>query len=452
MRTLKRLSAFALLASAVTACGESPTEPEEPEPTNKAPDAEIFSPEGDAVFEHGEEVIFQGEAQDPEDGALTGGSLVWTSDLDGEIGTGEEFSRSDLSVGRHQIILKAEDSEGKTGQDGKFINVAQEPEVDLGVHLPRPDLSPKSEVTIADGEAFVLRWEVSGGPHNTCRASGDWSGSTASSGTDTTGANPGPATFTYVLECENALGADSDTADVTVGAPGEVRARSNRTDITDSLQVKLFYVTCEDCIDRKRDLDGSLENNFKNFQDRFERQTGRKFRVDTYIDGNGTEQYDITFVLVGREKLDDFSTLDAMRRELTERGLYDRPENGGTKILLQYYDGEAPDRSVCGNGGAHEATVWIQANCSISDFAISGHEVLHAVGLVDNDAPNATTGLHVTDHERDLMHDVAENDFIVDYNCDDYYWDSDLERCAAADELPANVKNLAESPFLMPKN
>ena len=65
----------------------------------------------------GANVSFVGFATDPEDGALSGTSLVWDSDLDGQIGTGALVSTTTLSGGTHSIVLTATDSDGGTGAD-----------------------------------------------------------------------------------------------------------------------------------------------------------------------------------------------------------------------------------------------------------------------------------------------------------------------------------------------
>ena len=67
----------------------------------------ILSPLSGAIIEAGEEITFSGSATDFQDGELSDDSLVWTSDKDGEIGEGEEFTRDDLSEGEHTITLTA---------------------------------------------------------------------------------------------------------------------------------------------------------------------------------------------------------------------------------------------------------------------------------------------------------------------------------------------------------
>jgi hypothetical protein len=57
-----------------------------------------------------------------EDGALTG-SLGWTSSLQGAIGAGGSFSRSDLIPGTHLITASVTDPEGLTGSSSSTITV-----------------------------------------------------------------------------------------------------------------------------------------------------------------------------------------------------------------------------------------------------------------------------------------------------------------------------------------
>jgi dipeptidyl aminopeptidase/acylaminoacyl peptidase len=78
-------------------------------------------------YVQGTSVSFQGSATDPEDGTLTGASLVWTSSEDGQIGTGTSFTKSNLSVGAHTITLTATDSGALTGTISVSIIVESDP-------------------------------------------------------------------------------------------------------------------------------------------------------------------------------------------------------------------------------------------------------------------------------------------------------------------------------------
>lgn len=84
-------------------------------PPNNSPIATITSPADNSIFPQGDVITFSGNGFDPEDGPLTGASLIWVSNIDGQIGIGDSFSRNDLSIGTHTITLRAIDSQGATG-------------------------------------------------------------------------------------------------------------------------------------------------------------------------------------------------------------------------------------------------------------------------------------------------------------------------------------------------
>jgi hypothetical protein len=98
---------------------------------NQAPAVTITSPTDGADVVVGEMVTFTGSATDPEDGALTGSALVWTSDLDGAIGTGTTFNRDDLSGGVHEITLTATDADGESGSASISVRVGSAPLVTI---------------------------------------------------------------------------------------------------------------------------------------------------------------------------------------------------------------------------------------------------------------------------------------------------------------------------------
>ena len=89
-----------------------------------SPTATITSPIDGNTYTEGDTIDFSGTGEDAEDGTLTGTSLVWTSDIDGEIGTGTSFTKSDLLLGAHTITLTATDSDGATGSDSLSITVS----------------------------------------------------------------------------------------------------------------------------------------------------------------------------------------------------------------------------------------------------------------------------------------------------------------------------------------
>jgi glucose/arabinose dehydrogenase len=79
-------------------------------PGNQPPQVTISAPAPGAVVTQGAPVTFTGSAIDPEDGALTGAALAWSSSLDGPLGTGTSITTSGLSLGQHQITLTATDN------------------------------------------------------------------------------------------------------------------------------------------------------------------------------------------------------------------------------------------------------------------------------------------------------------------------------------------------------
>lgn len=76
--------------------------------SNSAPTVTISAPSNGASFAQGASITFSGSATDTQDGNLTS-SLVWTSSIDGQIGTGGSFSRT-LTAGSHTITAKVVDS------------------------------------------------------------------------------------------------------------------------------------------------------------------------------------------------------------------------------------------------------------------------------------------------------------------------------------------------------
>ncbi len=94
-------------------------------PPNERPTVSIASPADGSTFDSGATILFEGTASDTEDGNLTA-SLVWTSNNDGQIGTGGSFSTT-LSDGTHAITAAVVDAGGKSGSDAITITVGAPP-------------------------------------------------------------------------------------------------------------------------------------------------------------------------------------------------------------------------------------------------------------------------------------------------------------------------------------
>ncbi|MEM7586392.1 MAG: Ig-like domain-containing protein, partial [Acidobacteriota bacterium] len=90
-------------------------------PTNLPPSVDLTSPADSSVFVSADSIAFAATASDPEDGDLSA-SLVWTSDLDGAIGSGGSFS-ANLSIGTHVITAAVTDSGGRSAEASVAIQV-----------------------------------------------------------------------------------------------------------------------------------------------------------------------------------------------------------------------------------------------------------------------------------------------------------------------------------------
>jgi hypothetical protein len=94
---------------------------------NNSPVVLIATPTNGSTYVHGANILFSGVVADAEDGALSGTSLVWLSDLDGSLGTGTSVQSTNLRVGTHVITLIATDSGHSTGSASVTITVTAAP-------------------------------------------------------------------------------------------------------------------------------------------------------------------------------------------------------------------------------------------------------------------------------------------------------------------------------------
>lgn len=113
---------------------------------------------------------------DPEDGDLSGDALVWNSDVDGELGTGEELdvAAGRLRLGSHLLTLRVIDSGELSGKDSISVTIIERgppsegtiwveagtftmgsPEDELG----RRDDEVQHEVTLT-GDFYLMETEV----------------------------------------------------------------------------------------------------------------------------------------------------------------------------------------------------------------------------------------------------------------------------------------------------
>ncbi|MEE4357604.1 MAG: hypothetical protein V2I97_14155 [Desulfococcaceae bacterium] len=119
---------------------------------NTTPVPRIIRPLTETGFEIGAYISFEGEAEDAEDGVIPGSSLIWSSNEEGEIGSGNTLVLSTLREGEHVITLSAYDSENEKGETQIRIWVGNA-EPTAQILLPEKDGTVKFEV----GEYIVFQ-------------------------------------------------------------------------------------------------------------------------------------------------------------------------------------------------------------------------------------------------------------------------------------------------------
>jgi hypothetical protein len=170
--------------------------------SNTAPSVTISTPSNGASFASGATVSFSGSASDTQDGVLTS-KLVWTSSIDGNIGTGGAFTKV-LTAGTHTIAATVTDS-------GSLTTVKQ---ISVTVTASTSGGTLKATGRKKQGLQTVdLSWNgMSGSSLDVYRNTTKWT--TANDGTDTDALNKkGSATYTYKV-CATGTSVCSNTATV----------------------------------------------------------------------------------------------------------------------------------------------------------------------------------------------------------------------------------------------
>ncbi len=181
---------------------------------NTPPSVTITSPANNSSFAQGATVNFAGTASDLESGDLTSG-LVWTSNLQGQIGTGGSFSRSDLTVGTHIVTASVTDPGGLTGNASVTITITS----------AVPNAPSNLQVVRLSNDVAGLTWtdnsnnETNFDIERQKRVSGVWTNTTSF----TVGANvtsytdsAGDGRFRYRVRSRNGSGSSSYTGWVSV--------------------------------------------------------------------------------------------------------------------------------------------------------------------------------------------------------------------------------------------
>jgi hypothetical protein len=158
---------------------------------NTAPGVTISAPANNSSFTQGTSITFSGSASDTQDGNLSG-SLVWSSSINGTIGSGASFSTTVLSVGTHTVTASVTDSGSLSGQASITVTVTSASGFTL-----------TATTTKVKGVNHVnLAWSGATGQNVDIRRNGSFLRSTANDGSEQDNTNTkGGQTFTYQI-CE----------------------------------------------------------------------------------------------------------------------------------------------------------------------------------------------------------------------------------------------------------
>jgi YD repeat-containing protein len=102
---------------------------------SNVPTISITAPASGASFLLGANVTFTGTASDIEDGTISNG-IVWSSNLDGVLGTGASLTVNTLRSGSHTITASITDSHGRTATRTRGITIQQNQTPNVTITTP----------------------------------------------------------------------------------------------------------------------------------------------------------------------------------------------------------------------------------------------------------------------------------------------------------------------------
>ena len=124
---------------------------------NNPPEVSITSPIDGDSFDSGTSISFAGTASDAEDGDNTA-SLIWVSSINGQIGSGGNFTNTTLSDGNHTITVSVTDSGGATGSNQITITVGNvvDPKASFPWPVPIGVSSGSERLVLSKGRLFCF--------------------------------------------------------------------------------------------------------------------------------------------------------------------------------------------------------------------------------------------------------------------------------------------------------
>lgn len=115
---------------------------------NSRPEVAISAGLG-GVFADTQLVFLDGLALDPEDGRIASTSLVWTSNRDGVLGSGEhlEVVANTLSNGDHLVTLTATDGSALTGSASEWVFINPTSDLEAALTVAKTQLATSTDLT-----------------------------------------------------------------------------------------------------------------------------------------------------------------------------------------------------------------------------------------------------------------------------------------------------------------
>lgn len=183
--------------------------------TNTPPTVSVAMPSENATSTQGSYVFFQATASDFEDGDITA-AIAWSSSINGALGTGGNFGRSDLSIGTHVITASITDSQGNTTTAVRNITVQAPVNTAPTVSIT----SPANGASLTAGVSFTLSGSANDTQQGNMSSSIQWllNGTTViANGASGTATISNPGSYSIVARVTDNGGlTGSQTVNVTV--------------------------------------------------------------------------------------------------------------------------------------------------------------------------------------------------------------------------------------------
>lgn len=186
--------------------------------TDDPPTVSIGNPIDGTSYTEGTLISFQGTANDTEDGSLDS-SIVWTSSIDGNLGTGTPVNSSALTVGTHIITATVIDTATQSANDTITITINNAPNTPPVITIS----SPADASTYTQGDTVGFIASATDAEDGDLTASIAWTSSidgaigTGGSFSLTT-LSPGTHSITATAT-DSAPASASDSVTITINAP-----------------------------------------------------------------------------------------------------------------------------------------------------------------------------------------------------------------------------------------